>query len=56
MLACVPNPLDWLGITAVTGSTFNQSHYDKVGGRHVHKSGPATATLRVTAGVDPYAQ
>jgi peptide/nickel transport system substrate-binding protein len=26
----VPNPLDWLGITAVTGGTFNQSGYNGI--------------------------
>jgi peptide/nickel transport system substrate-binding protein len=26
----IPNPLDWLGITAVTGGTFNQSQYQKI--------------------------
>ncbi|GGF19250.1 ABC transporter substrate-binding protein [Subtercola lobariae] len=26
----IPNPLDWLGITAVTGGTFNQSGYSGI--------------------------
>ncbi|GAA2819345.1 ABC transporter substrate-binding protein [Streptomyces showdoensis] len=26
----IPNPLDWLGITAVTGGSFNQSGYDGI--------------------------
>ena len=28
----IPNPLDWLGITAVTGGTFNQSGYSGIDG------------------------
>ncbi|MFB6781754.1 ABC transporter substrate-binding protein [Streptomyces sp. NPDC056352] len=28
----IPNPLDWLGLTAVTGGTFNQSGYSGIDG------------------------
>ncbi|MFJ6563189.1 ABC transporter substrate-binding protein [Streptomyces sp. NPDC091412] len=28
----IPNPLDWLGLTAITGGTFNQSGYSDIDG------------------------
>ena len=37
--ANVPDPLDWLGITAVTGGSFNQSGYSKIDGLYAKAVG-----------------
>ncbi|MFG2884329.1 ABC transporter substrate-binding protein [Streptomyces sp. NPDC048297] len=35
----IPNPLDWLGLTAVTGGTFNQSGYTGIDGLYAKAVG-----------------
>ncbi|NBE50150.1 ABC transporter substrate-binding protein [Streptomyces boluensis] len=35
----IPNPLDWLGLTAVTGGTFNQSGYKGIDGLYAKAIG-----------------
>lgn len=42
----IPNPLDWLGITAVTGGTFNQSGYNKIDGLYAKAVGTKSDTAR----------
>jgi peptide/nickel transport system substrate-binding protein len=42
----IPNPLDWLGITAVTGGTFNQSGYNKIDGLYTKAVGTKNDTAR----------
>lgn len=49
--ANIPNPLDWLGITAVTGATFNQYNYggqDRLFGKAVATKDPV-ARARLVA-------
>jgi peptide/nickel transport system substrate-binding protein len=35
----IPNPLDWIALTAVTGASFNQSGYDGVDGLYAKAVG-----------------
>jgi hypothetical protein len=42
----IPNPLDWLGITAVTAGTFNQSGYSGIDKLYVQAVATADDTER----------
>jgi peptide/nickel transport system substrate-binding protein len=42
----IPNPLDWLGITAVTGGTFNQGGYSGIDGLYAKAVGTADDATR----------
>ncbi|MER6975568.1 ABC transporter substrate-binding protein [Streptomyces carpinensis] len=42
----IPNPLDWLGLTAVTGGTFNQSGYSGIDGLYAKAIGTKDDSAR----------
>ncbi|MFE2736549.1 ABC transporter substrate-binding protein [Streptomyces sp. NPDC059349] len=42
----IPNPLDWLGLTAVTGGTFNQSGYKGIDGLYAKAIGTKDESAR----------
>ncbi|MGW0994666.1 ABC transporter substrate-binding protein [Streptomyces sp. NPDC002523] len=42
----IPNPLDWLGLTAVTGGTFNQSGYTGIDGLYAKAIGTKDDSAR----------
>lgn len=42
----IPNPLDWLGLTAVTGGTFNQSGYRGIDALYARAIGTKDARAR----------
>ncbi|MFG2533186.1 hypothetical protein [Streptomyces sp. NPDC048516] len=42
----IPNPLDWLGLTAVTGGTFNQSGYKGIDGLYPKAIGTKDESAR----------
>ncbi|MEV7282305.1 ABC transporter substrate-binding protein [Streptomyces sp. NPDC093111] len=42
----IPNPLDWLGITAVTGGSFNQSGYSGIDALYTEAVGTKDETAR----------
>ncbi|MFG3547794.1 ABC transporter substrate-binding protein [Streptomyces sp. NPDC047725] len=42
----IPNPLDWLGLTAVTGGTFNQSGYNGIDGLYAEAIGTKDDSAR----------